>query len=198
MTNQNHVIIYVTGLNDHRATFQKIAIKTWRFYGVQPLFFRTGWADNATFAEKLERLLDLIDANNEQGNKVSLIGVSAGASIVVAAFARRKNKINGVAFVCGKLRNPQTVSANYYLQNPAFREAMSTLNDNLAKLTKTERARMMSIYPLFDETVVITDTFITGAKKAVFPTLLHVPTIALSISVLSFVPIFFLKRLAKG
>lgn len=194
---QNHVIIYVTGLNDANPTFQKNVIRSWRIYGVQPVLFHTGWANSQSFSQKLERLLDLIDDSSQQGNAVSLIGASAGASMVIAAYARRKETVNGVAFICGKLRRPEAVGTRYYLQNPAFREAMSTLNNNLAKLTKSERARILSIYPLFDETVVITDTFVTGAKKAVFPTLFHVPTIGLGISLLSFVPIIFLKRLAK-
>lgn len=195
---KNHVVIYVTGLNDANPTFQKNVIRLWRIYGVQPVLFQTGWADQISFSEKLERLIQLIDDNTKRGNAVSLIGASAGASMVVAAYARRKETVNGVAFICGKLRNPQTVGASYYLKNPAFREAMSTLNDNLAQLKKVERARIMSIHPLFDETVVITDTIVTGAKKVVFPTLFHVPTIGLGISLLSFVPIIFLKRLQKG
>jgi hypothetical protein len=194
---KTHVIIYVTGLNDANPAFQKTVIRSWRIYGVQPVLFQTGWANSQSFSQKLERLLELIDSNREKGNAVSLIAASAGASMAVAAYARRKDTINGVAFICGKLRRPEAVGTQYYLQNPAFREAMSTLNDNLAQLTKVERARMLSIHPLFDETVVITDTFVTGAKKAVFPTLFHVPTIGLGISLLSFVPIIFLKRLAK-
>ncbi len=199
-TNMKHTIIYVTGLNDQNVIFQKfqkLAVRSWQIYGVQPMLFQTDWADNKSFSEKLEQLLELIDDNSQQGNAVSLIGASAGASMVVAAYVRRKEAVNGVAFICGKLRNPQTIGASYYLQNPAFREAMSTLNDNLASLTKVERARIMSIHPLFDGTVVITDTFVQGAKKAVFPTLFHIPTIGLGISLLSFVPIIFLKRLAK-
>ncbi|MDO8335585.1 MAG: hypothetical protein Q7T74_02260, partial [Candidatus Saccharibacteria bacterium] len=186
---QKHVIIYVTGLNDANPAFQKLAISAWQIYGVQPILFQSNWADGISFSEKLENLLQLIDDNYEQGNVVSLMGASAGASMAVAAYARRVEKINGVAFICGKLRRPEAVGARYYLQNPAFREAMSTLNDNLASLTKIERARMMSIHPLFDETVVITDTFVDGAKKAILPTLFHVPSIALGITIFSFVPI---------
>jgi len=194
---QKHVIIYVTGLNDRNARFQKLAISWWRIYGVKSILFQTHWADIKPFSQKLSRLLDLIDEQHDSGNTISLIGASAGASMVVAAYARCKDKINGAAFICGKLRRPEAVGAQYYLQNPAFREAMSTLNDNLYSLTRTERARIISIHPLFDETVVITDTFVGGAKKAVLPTLFHIPSIALGITIFSFIPIFFLKRLRK-
>lgn len=197
VSKQAHVVIYITGLNDRNVKFQKFAISTWRVFGIRPILFKTGWADSRSFSQKLDRLLILIDEKNESGEVVSLVAASAGASLAVAAFARRRETINGVVFICGKLRNPQTVGTSYYLQNPAFREAMITLNDNLASLTKTERARIMSISPLLDETVVVKDTKVTGAKNVKSPTLFHVPTIALGITIFSFLPIFFLKRLRK-
>ena len=196
VSRQKHVVIYITGLNDRNVKFQKFAVSTWRVFGVQPILFQTNWTDNKSFAEKLDRLLGLIDDNKD--STVSLVAASAGASLAVAAYTRRKETINGAAFICGKLRNPQTVGASYYLQNPAFREAMSTLNDNIASLTKVERARIISVSPLLDETVVVKDTVVTGAKNVKSPTLFHVPTIALGITIFSFVPIIFLKRLQKG
>ena len=198
VSRQSHVVIYITGLNDRTVKFQKFAVSTWWVFGVQPILFQTNWANSESFSQKLDRLLNLIDEKNEYGQVVSLVAASAGASLAVAAYARRTETINGAAFICGKLRNPQTVGASYYLQNPAFREAMSTLNDNLASLTSVERARIMSISPLLDKTVVVKDTFVTGAKNVKSPTLFHVLTIALGITLFSFLPIIFLKRLQKG
>lgn len=191
-----HVVIYVTGLNDHRVKFQKIAAGSWRIYGVRPIVFQTGWADNNSFSEKLDRLLMLIDRSEDGGNKVSLVAASAGASLAVAAYARNKN-INAVVFICGKLNRPEAVGEKYYAQNPAFRDAMKQLNSNVAKLNEVQRSRIMSIAPLFDETVAKKDTYISGAKNIVFPALFHVPAIALIISLFSFLPISFLKNKAK-
>lgn len=195
---KEHVVIYVTGLNDKKVSFQRRAVSSWRIYNVTPILFQTNWSDSKSFSEKLGKLIELIDEYYEKEFKVSLVGASAGASLVVAAYARRKQTVSGVVFICGKLRRPEAVGANYYLQNPAFREAMSTLKDNLQILTKSERARIMSIHPLFDETVVVSDTIVGGAKRFVLPTLFHVPTIALAITLFSFVPIIFLKNKSAG
>lgn len=197
MSRREHAVIYVTGLNDRNVAFQKRAVSWWRIYGVEPILFQTNWTDKKSFSEKLDSLLALIDHHEISGQKVSLVGVSAGASMAVAAYSRRGEAIHGVAFICGKLRRPEAVGVNYYLKNPAFREAMNTLNQNIASLTKQERARILSTHPLFDETVVITDTFVDGAKKVILPTLFHVPSIVLGITIFSWVPLLFLKHLAK-
>lgn len=191
-----HVVIYITGLNDRKINFQKLAVGSWRIYGVRPILFQTGWADNNSFSEKLDRLLNLIDQSEDGGNEVSLVAASAGASLAVAAYARNKN-INAVVFICGKLNRPEAVGEKYYAQNPAFRDAMKQLNSNVAKLNDKQRSKVLSIAPLFDETVAKKDTHIRGAKNIVFPALFHVPTIALVISLFSFLPISFLKNKAK-
>lgn len=193
---RQHVVIYITGLNDHKINFQKLAVGSWRIYGVNPIVFQTGWADNNSFSEKLDRLLSLIYQSKDGGNKVSLAAASAGASLAVAAYARNKN-INAVVFICGKLNRPEAVGEKYYAENPSFRDAMKQLNSNVAKLNDRQRSRIMSITPLFDETVAKKDTYIPGAKNIVFPALFHVPTIALIISLFSFLPIGFVKNKAK-
>lgn len=194
-----HAIIYVTGLNDHNVTLQKIAVSSWRLFSVNPVLFQTNWADEKSFSEKLNRLTDMIDSLNAKGQNVSLIGASAGASMVIAANTYRSKKVSGIVFICGKLRRPEAVGELYYTENPSFRDAMKQLNTNVAKLNDRERAKIMSIAPLFDETVAKKDTYICGVKNVVVPTLFHVPSIALCISILSFVPILFLKQnLKKG
>lgn len=192
-----HTIIYVTGLSDRNVKLQKIAVSSWRVFSINPILFQTNWADEKSFSEKLNRLIGIIDNLKAKGHKVSLIGASAGASMVIAANARRSEKVSGIAFICGKLRRPEAVGEQYYTENPSFRDAMKQLNTNVAKLNDREKAKIMSIAPLFDETVAKKDTYIRGVKNVVVPTLFHVPSIALCISIFSFIPIFFLKRNIK-
>lgn len=188
-----HVVIYVTGLNDDKATFQKIAIKPWRIFGVTTVFFQTRWSDEVSFTDKLDRLLRVIDSEEKKGNKVTLVAVSAGASIAIAASAKREDILGGVVFVCGKLRRPEAVGEQYYTKNPAFRDAMRHLNENVDRVSKAQKSKMLTITPLFDETVVVKDAKIEGVKNVTLPTLFHVPTIALSISLFSACILLFLK-----
>lgn len=193
----NLTVIYVTGLNDSNPSFQKFAVKSWRLYGVDPIFFQSEWASNETFQDKLKRLTDVIDQKIKEGSRVTLFAVSAGASLAVAAYAER-NYISSAAFVCGKLHRPEAVGEKYYQQNPAFRGAMERLDNNVAKLNKAEKSNIISITPLFDEIVAVADARLKGAKNVILPTLFHILTIGLAISIFSCVPIIFLKRLKNG
>lgn len=191
---KRHTIIYITGLSDQNPRFQKFAIKTWRIYRVEPVFFQTGWGEASSFSEKLSRLVDLIDTQHKAGKTVSLVGVSAGASLVVAAYAKRKTTVHKVVFICGKLRRPEAVGEAYYRNNPAFRDAMKYLNSNLDKLGNQERARIVSLSPLFDEIVAKKDTFVKNAKNITLPTLFHAYTIAVAITFLSPLIMMFFKN----
>lgn len=193
----NLTVIYVTGLNDSNPSFQKFAVKSWRLYGVDPIFFQSEWASNETFQDKLKRLTDVIDQKIKEGSRVTLFAVSAGASLAVAAYAER-GYISSAAFVCGKLHRPEAVGEKYYQQNPAFRGAMERLDNNVAKLNKAEKSNIISITPLFDEIVAVADARLKGAKNVILPTLFHTLTIGLAISIFSCVPIISLKRLKNG
>lgn len=197
VSRQKHAVIYVTGLNDQNITLQRAAVSTWKIFAVEPILLQTNWADGKPFSEKLDRLLAQIDDFEKRGYKISLIGVSAGATVVLTAFALRKKSVSGVACICGKIGRPEAVGASYFIQNPAFRSAIFGLRQYLDMLKAGDRQRVLSIRPLFDEIVATKDTKLQGAKKAILPTLFHVPSIALGISIFSFVPILFLKRIIK-
>ncbi len=192
-----HIIIYITGLGDKNVWLQKITIRWWQIFGIKTQLFQVKWSNTEPYPEKLERLLALINSYNTQKYKISLVGTSAGASLAIAAFSKRKDVISGVVCICGKLRNPQTVQAHYYKQNPAFRGAMSRLESSLKTLDNEEKGRILSIHPLYDQTVVVSDTRIDGANHKTIPSFYHVPSIALALTIFSPIIVFFLKRQAK-
>ena len=158
----NHVI-YIPGLGDNRTYNQDKALKLWRLYGLHTHYHAIGWADDESFKPKLQRLLDKIDDFQRAGHDVSLIGVSAGASAVINAYAAR-DSLKSVICIVGKIHNPQTVGKRIYDKNPAFRESLSMVEASLERLGKKERARILSLYPIKDLTVPIKDTFINGAR----------------------------------
>jgi pimeloyl-ACP methyl ester carboxylesterase len=189
-----HIIIYVTGLGDKNVFLQAKAIGLWRICGVQPRLFQVNWTNAESYSQKLKRLLALIDIYSEREYKISLVGASAGASVAIAAFSRRKEIISGVVCICGKLRRPETVELHYYKHNPAFRGAMKELVQNLAKLSSKDKKRILSIRPLYDQTVSAKDTKIDGALQKIIPSFYHVPSIALALTVFSPILLFFLIR----
>jgi pimeloyl-ACP methyl ester carboxylesterase len=160
-----HHVIYVPGLGDHRPYGQPLIISFWRLYGLSPHYHAVGWADSEAFTPKLKRLIELIDSIKTADNKVSLVGVSAGASAVLTAYCMSPDKINGVVCISGKIQNGDAVGEQAYIRNPAFREAMAGLPEVLAELGANERKRIMSIHPIKDRTVPPSDTIITGALE---------------------------------
>lgn len=159
-----HHVIYVPGLGDSRARGQSALLKLWRLFGFKVHYFPLGWADKEVFQPKLERLIAKIDELKGQGYEVSLVGVSAGASAVLNAYAERKN-INKVVLICGKINNPQTIGERTYKINPAFKQSIYAVKNSLDKLESAQIKRILSIHPLVDGTVPAMDTKIQGAVE---------------------------------
>ena len=147
------------------------------------------WSDGRSFEAKLANLLRQIDVQITAENQVSLIGVSAGASAVINAYAQRKSEIHGVVCICGKLRNPQT-AANRFKTNPAFRDSLMMLPESLESLSQKDKQKILSVHPLWDGSVPVADTKIDGALERTVPVLGHITGISYAIS-------FGSRRIAK-
>jgi pimeloyl-ACP methyl ester carboxylesterase len=191
-----HHVIYVPGLGDHRSRGQQMVVRWWRVFGVRSYCYVMNWGDKKPLRPKMEGLLRLVDELAQNGDKVSLIGTSAGASAVLIAYAQRPNKISGVVCICGKISHPETIHPLRYKFNPAFKESMSQLQDVLPKLDTQARARILSIHPLADESVPPVDTLLPGAQEKLVPTFGHAFSIGFTLVVKPRMMINFLKKQA--
>lgn len=155
--------------------------------------------NKGAFAPKIERVLTKIDELAEGSNKVSLIGASAGASVVLCALAARPDKIASAVSICGKINHPETISAWTYRRNSAFKEAMTALSEILPTLDLETRARIMSIHPLQDSLVPVVDTLIPGARNTLMPTVGHVLSIIIALTLgAPFIMRFLKQQAAKN
>lgn len=174
-------IIYLPGLGDKYSFGQSSVLKVWRFYGLQAHYHQIGWADGESFMPKLRLIVDNIDLLTKSGT-VSLVGVSAGASAALNAYAERRSVVSNVVCICGKLKNPQTISEKELSENPAFRDSMELLPTSLSKLNTQDRHKILSIHPLIDNAVPPQDTMVEGAKERTIPTIGHVLSVAYAIT----------------
>lgn len=170
-------VIYVPGLGDERPYGQKDIIRSWRIFGLHAHYLALGWAKAEGFETKLQRLLDKIDHLKTAGNDVALVGVSAGASAVINAYAQRPKKIRGVVCIVGKIQNPQTVHPRRFAHDPDFKASLYIVQDSLTKLGAHGRKKIMSIHPIYDQTVPVADTIIPGAVEKLVRTRGHIFTI---------------------
>lgn len=183
MINAEHHVLYVPGIGDDRSYGQDIAIRQFAWYGITPHYVPLGWARAEGYSVKLLRLLNSIDRLLTQGNSVSLIGVSAGASAVLNAFALRLDSINAVISVCGKINHPENIHMQTFVQNPDFEESMSILAGSLAKIIPSKRQRILSIHPWRDQVVAIEDTFVKDARNKAVPAWSHSSGICMAVTV---------------
>lgn len=163
---------------------QDEAIKGWVKHGVDLEYFPLFWGDKEPFQPKLDRLTSRIDALYAMNNSsIVLIGASAGASAVINAYMKRKDRIARVVYICGKIQNPEGINKSYYETNPAFRDSMEMLKGNLAKLSDADKAKILSVIPLYDNLVPVADTKIEGVREIKMPIVGHTIGIAFSITV---------------
>ncbi len=190
-----HHIIYVPGINDDIGRLQSCLLWFWRLFGVRAHLHAMPWLGEGAFQPKLQDLLDQIDTYHGRDYKVSLIGASAGASAVLHAYVQRRDKINGLVYICGKINRPETVSDRTYGENPAFKESLYTLSGTLKQLAAEDKRQMLSVYSPADTTVTYRDTIIPGIPEKSLPALRHGVAIIYAITFGALGLIRFLKQL---
>lgn len=182
-------IIYIPGLGDTKATWQKRAVKTWSLWGVTPHTHQMMWADRMHYDDKFKVLLDKIDEYSKDG-PVGLVCASAGAVAALQAFAARPEAVSGVVCIAGKIHRPEAIGGSYLSRHPSFVQGAHKTAGSLGTLTPAALQRVLSIRGAIDPIVPAYDSILTGAYNRVVPTIGHAMTIG---SQLLFGAPFFLR-----
>lgn len=182
MAQQTLSVIYIPGLGDHHGRGQLRIVRMWKYLGVEPYFFRMNWHDNEPWGSKFARLLALVDSLSTDDGRVGLVGASAGATAVIAAYASRRDRVAGCVLISGKVNQPEAIGERYRKESPAFVEGAYECQAALATLTRQNRDRILSRYALIDKIVLRLDSEIGGAHNRTVPSIGHAITIALQIT----------------
>jgi pimeloyl-ACP methyl ester carboxylesterase len=183
-----HVVIYVPGLGDNavRQAAQSTLLWLWQpLYGIRMRYFAARWQrHDESFADKLARLVTLVDSELASGNHVSLIGASAGASLSINALVQRP-LLTAAISVCGKLRNPQTILPEIYSVSPAFRPSLEAAAAAEPTLNDAQRTKVLLVRPTRDAVVPVGDNWVRGATITTLPTFGHALSILASLTIFS-------------
>ena len=171
-------VIYVPGLRDQRF-INKLLIKIislfWKAQGFKFHIISPRWEEGKSFLPKLKLITDKIDELS--GKTVYLIGQSAGGSAVLNAYSQRKSEIAGVVNSTGRLRKGENVrpSLDHAARfSPAFKESVLLFeNTNESTLTSKDRKKIVTIKPLWDETVPSSTVALKGATNITVPVVEH-------------------------
>jgi pimeloyl-ACP methyl ester carboxylesterase len=188
-----NVVIYLPGIGDHKPFFQPQLIRLWRLFGVEAVYHPVIWRGQEPFDRKLDKICEHIDQLNAEGKRVSLVGVSAGATAAFNAYMRRPEKVSRVVYICGKLRRPESVGAPYYIKNPAFKQSLELVRTQIGGLSKQDAKKMLSLHPIYDETVPVKDTVLPGVVSKTMLSYWHVPSIFIGITLYASMICRFIK-----
>lgn len=185
-----HNVIFVPGLGDD-VVLTELATRHWKNYGLEPHIHSIGWRDGENdFEIKLDRLIKKIDLLSQDGAKVSLVGCSAGGSAVLNTLIERRDKIHKVITLCSRLKTGNETGFRSFkaktASSPTFAQSIKLLEMKYPKITINDRKKVMTVSARFgDELVPAATSIFEGALNISIPTIGHMLTIAMGLSVLS-------------
>jgi len=193
---KSHKVVIIPGLGDRgKMTFW--ITRHWQRHGLKPFIFLMDWYKPQDLQAKLTGLTRLIDDCAKDGDKISLVGCSAGASAALNAFCERKNIVHKVVSVCGRLRagnqNGFRSFESRSRSSAAFTESVKLFESRESAISKQDKKRIMAISALFGDELVPADTsFIHGANNITIPTIEHSLSILMALTIFSKTIIEFL------
>lgn len=198
MSKVHHVII-IPGLGDE---IGKITWATnfWSRFGLNPTVHSVGWhTREKEFQPKLQILIDIVDTFADKGDRVSLVGYSAGGSAALNTFFERRETVHRVINICGRLRTgTQNGFRSFNVRtatSPTFSGSVKLFESNENLLTSQDKQKIMTVRPLFGDELVPADTIILrDAYNITIPTPEHVFSIAMALTAFSKPLITFLTK----
>jgi pimeloyl-ACP methyl ester carboxylesterase len=179
-----HTIFYIPGLGDHYDQSRRLALNLWKLQGVEAILLPMNWYSTQPYDAKYAQAYACINAALARGNKVSLVGESAGASIALALFATLPG-IEKLITIAGVNSPRARISSHVYARAPAFKTAVERLGEAYKELPSHRRQNIYTFRAKQDAMVNYRATHIEGAREVVVNVTGHFWMIILSLTFLS-------------
>ena len=184
MNLNNHVII-IPGLGNGVAKHVWYS-NSWKMFGITPHVFDAKWkTEENGFQPKFDRALKLVDSLTNKYSRISIVGNSAGSSFALNIFGERKKQINKIVINCGRVRDgnwPWFTFDQATQSSPSFKESVLRAQKLEKTFTNIDRKKILTLRPLFDEVVPPFTVPIQGAQNEITPSIEHVISIALNMT----------------
>ena len=180
-----HIALLIPGLSD--TTIPTKVLHMWNQEGIEVIMHSAMWKNrDESYDIKLDRLIKHVDALAQKNVSISLIGTSAGGSLVINAFAKRKAKIHRVVSICGRIKKGKKVFPSLSLAAKgynAFYDSVVACEETIKVLSAKDKEKIMTISPfLLDIIVPYSCIKITGAHNTTVPIPYHTAGIAIALT----------------
>lgn len=170
--------LYIPGLGDHYDPLRRLGLRRWRRYGMSVTLVPMRWSDRSESYQTKRARVEAALAAVPDGQKITLIGESAGGAVALAVFHAHADRISRLVTICGKNHGADTLWQGYRRRKPAFVAAVERADATLPMLSPAETARIVTVYSTGDRVVRPKDTRIHGAKAVELHSRGHLRTIA--------------------
>ncbi|MEO5691086.1 MAG: alpha/beta hydrolase [Candidatus Saccharimonadales bacterium] len=191
MSQKSITVLYLPGLGGNYDAFRRLMLRLWpNKYNVQ--LVAMNWTDQGeTFEQKKSRIQQVIAGAD---GTVVVIGESAGAAMGLI-LAHENPAVRFIAY-CGKIGGAASTGDYYYKRIPAFHDMLPMADVIRNKITDAEKSQMMVVRAYKDLFLSERDNTIPGVKQIILPSLGHLTTIILGITILRYGLFYAIKRLA--
>lgn len=164
--------IYIPGLGDKLDFLRRLVLFGWRVRGARVTFVPMRWSDEAETAEqKYAQVARAIE--RASGDRVVLVGESAGGAMVLWVFARHMQSIDRVVTMCGYNVGSADIHPLRRQRNPAFYPVSAGAEDAVRAMSAKDRQRITTVYSTRDTTVAEEHSRIDGAREVILRTRGH-------------------------
>lgn len=184
-----HFVIYIPGLGDNVDARTKL-LSWWKFRDVQVELVPMNWYGEQDLQKKQADVLRVFDEATGKGHTVSLIGESAGASMALTIAALRP-ATHRVVTIAGLNDAFTDISPSIRQRSPSFVASVKAIEASMKRL---DLNRVHTIRALADFTVYARHTRIKGAENHVLPTIGHLLTIGLCLTLFAPYVIRLIKK----
>lgn len=161
-------ILYIPGLGDENTIErQRSVVSKWANGSRRSWFFDPKWHSEEKLKDKKARLDKLFGEINETGEEIQVVASSAGGSLAVILFAKEKKNINLLTLISTKLIKPEKIGEDHRKSTPMLVEAVSECEKLLYNLTESDRSKITTYRPIYDDVIPTKDMKIKGAKNKV-------------------------------
>ena len=144
------------------------------------LVFEMSWLGKNTYKEDYQKLHNLITELSNSGNKIALIGTSAGASVARNLFSDKNLKILRLVTICGPIKDINSARFKLgKLLSPTWKTSLEISSKNSSY---DNSQNVLTIVPKFDELVPLTTMAIEGSNKLLISGYEHLYSITTAMS----------------
>ena len=188
-----HTIFYIPGLGEKYDSYRQQALKRWSIFGVKTVLLPMNWYQGGTYDERFMQASDMIADALSNKRRVTLIGESAGASMAINLFAAHPEVAN-VITIAGVNTSSAPVAQRTLRRGPAFAESKQYIDQSLDDISNQHKKHIHTVSAWSDNVVRPERSHIDGAHNHRIPSIGHLFTIFLCLTILSWYIVSLAKR----